>query len=54
MARDLVPPNVADNMPRISFIVRDVKQMLDMCVNYSKLWQYSYNADKCAILSHLK
>jgi hypothetical protein len=43
-------PTVADDMLLISFSVQGLKQMLDICNNYSKLWRYSYNADKCTVV----
>jgi hypothetical protein len=43
-------PTVADDMLLISYSVQDLKQMLEICNNYSNLWRCSYNADKCAVV----
>jgi hypothetical protein len=34
----------------ISYSVQGLKHMLDICNNYSKLWPYNYNADKCVVV----
>ena len=48
---NLASPTVADDMILISFSAVGLNCMLDICYNYAMKWKFSYNANKCSVMT---